>query len=112
MTGFSFGDKALTSMDDGSEEFLNFLIKFFQLYPDLKQNEFYLTGESYAGKYLPIFTKRILEHNKKTPSINLQATVIIDPYPSPVIQRTNMHILPHAAGFIDDNNLEQLETLI
>jgi carboxypeptidase C (cathepsin A) len=66
-----------------------------------------LTGESYAGKYLPLFTKTILEHNKVSEDkISLKSTFIIDPYPSPVIQRTNMHVLPHAAGFIDDNNLE------
>jgi carboxypeptidase C (cathepsin A) len=35
-TGFSFGNLSLTSMDDGSNEFLKFLQQFYKLYPDLK----------------------------------------------------------------------------
>lgn len=94
-TGFSFGDTTLTSMQDGSKEFVNFLVQFYEKYPELKENEFYLTGESYAGKYLPLFTHDILERNKNLgPSdifIPLEFTLIIDPYPAPATQRTRMH---------------------
>lgn len=87
-TGFSYGNKSLTSEQEGSNEFLIFLQAFFlDKYPQLKTNDFYLTGESYAGKYLPMFTHDILENNKKAQPINfinLVKTVIIDPYPSPV----------------------------
>lgn len=73
-------------MDDGAQEFLKFLQQFYLLYSDLKENDLILTGESYAGKYLPLFTKTILEHNKVSEDkISLKSTFIIDPYPSPVI---------------------------
>jgi len=51
-------------MQEGSDEFLTFLNEFYEMYPELKENKFYLTGESYAGKYLPLFTHDILESNK------------------------------------------------
>ena len=40
--------------------------------------------------------------------IPLAGTLIIDPYPSPVIQRTHMHIVPQALGILDENNLNQI----
>jgi hypothetical protein len=37
--------------------------------------------------------------------------VIIDPYPSPVLQRTDMHEVPYALGIIDQNNMNQIASL-
>ena len=98
----------MTDAQVASEELLSFVIQFFELYPEYKQKQFYLTGESYAGKYLPLFAHGILEHNKRPEvdfKIPLVSTMIIDPYPSPVIQRTHMHLVPHALGIVDDNNM-------
>ena len=93
-------------MQDGSKEFLNFILKFLEKYPQFKDNSLVLTGESYAGKYLPLFTHELLEYNKNaTDKINLTSTLIIDPYPSPVIQETNRYWVPYALNFIDDNNM-------
>lgn len=54
-TGFSFTDKdegyARNQIDVG-ENLYNALLQFFTLFPDLQQNDFYATGESYAGKYV------------------------------------------------------------
>jgi len=83
-------------------------------YPEFRTRDFYLTGESYAGKYLPLFTHDILEDNKvanESQKIQLVATMIGDPYPSPVIQRTHMHLVPAALGILDDLNLEQIQLL-
>jgi len=52
LTGYSF-----TRSNDGyarnetvvGEDLYNALLQFFQLFPDLQKNEFYVTGESYAG---------------------------------------------------------------
>ena len=33
---------------------------FFEKYSELKNTPFYLTGESYAGKYLPLYTHDII----------------------------------------------------
>jgi hypothetical protein len=53
ISGYSF-----TGSDDGyaknetavGEDLYNAILQFFQLFPELQKNEFYVTGESYAGK--------------------------------------------------------------
>lgn len=35
---------------------------FFVKFPEFKDNEFFITGESYAGVYIPTLTNEILEH--------------------------------------------------
>jgi carboxypeptidase C (cathepsin A) len=42
-------------MQDGADEFVNFLIGFYNLHPEFKSVPFFITGESYAGKYIPLF---------------------------------------------------------
>ena len=113
-TGFSYGDSYLKSMSQGADEFLDFLIQFFESYPEFQTRDFHLTGESYAGKYLPLFTFRVLEYNKvptNTMKIPLKTTMIGDPYPSPVLQRPHMHLVPRGLNIIDDVNLEQISAL-
>mmetsp|Transcript_567 Transcript_567/g.633 ORF Transcript_567/g.633 Transcript_567/m.633 type:complete len:185 (+) Transcript_567:128-682(+) len=84
-TGFSYGEPILTSMDDGAKEFADFVKQFLDSH-GLRANDLILTGESYSGKYLPLFTHRILLNNEQGSSdINLKGTLIIDPYPSPEI---------------------------
>lgn len=74
-----------------------------------------MTGESYAGKYLPLFTHEILEYNDGVgpeAKISLATTLIIDPYVSPVLQRTHMHMVPYGLGVLDDNNMNQVSAII
>ena len=35
------------------------LQQFFLLFPELQKNEFYATGESYAGKYVPAISYKV-----------------------------------------------------
>lgn len=51
--GFSVGTPE--RLDDGTvaEYNLKALLTFFIKFPNLKKNDFYMTGESYAGIYIP-----------------------------------------------------------
>ena len=51
------------SYDDESVSYENIeaMKSFFHLYPELADKEIYLTGESYAGIYVPYLAKRMLE---------------------------------------------------
>ncbi|XP_077485176.1 putative serine carboxypeptidase CPVL [Amblyomma americanum] len=55
-TGFSFtqsDDGYARNMSDVSRDMLEFLQQFFTLFDKYSSNDFYLAGESYAGKYVP-----------------------------------------------------------
>ncbi|KAF9997537.1 hypothetical protein BGZ80_000237 [Entomortierella chlamydospora] len=45
-------------------DLLVFLDKFYQRYPEVQKADLYLTGESYAGKYVPALAYGIMESNK------------------------------------------------
>ena len=74
-------------MTVGANEFLSFVLQFYEKYPEMKKNDMHLTGESYGGKYLPLFAWTILEHNygstDRMQHIPLVSTMIIDPYTIP-----------------------------
>jgi len=63
--GFSYNDKGDCSASDDttSRRNLNALRHFFAKFPGLKKNEFFVTGESYAGIYVPTLTERIVQEN-------------------------------------------------
>lgn len=55
-TGFSFtNDPKGYCMDEiqVGEQLYSTLTQFFQLFPELQPNKFFVTGESYGGKYVP-----------------------------------------------------------
>jgi carboxypeptidase C (cathepsin A) len=62
-TGFSYGANdtdVLTSMDDISNEFVNFVDSFVQKYPEYQiPRKIILMGQGEAGKYIPRFTKAL-----------------------------------------------------
>ena len=43
-----------------------FLIKFYELYPELKGRELYISGESYAGHYIPFIADLLTKDSKFT----------------------------------------------
>ncbi|GAB1290841.1 Probable serine carboxypeptidase CPVL [Apodemus speciosus] len=54
-TGFSFTDHFrgyASNEDDVAQDLYSALIQFFKLFPEYAKNDFYVTGESYAGKYI------------------------------------------------------------
>ena len=54
------------------------LRQFFIMFPDIKDNEFYITGESYAGKYVPALAHKIHTLNPlASEKISLKVTLAI-----------------------------------
>lgn len=46
------------------------LKEFFKLFPEYSKNELFLTGESYAGIYIPTLAERVLEDSSLNLKVN------------------------------------------
>ncbi|KAI4184845.1 MAG: hypothetical protein L6R41_004480 [Letrouitia leprolyta] len=77
-TGFSSGDKVLSNIADVTDDFFHWLKAFYDHFPALIRKNTYIIGESYAGIYIPYFTKAILSNRNHLP-INLKAIALGDP---------------------------------
>eukprot|EP00240_Pyramimonas_obovata_P001475 CAMPEP_0118934076 /NCGR_PEP_ID=MMETSP1169-20130426/13538_1 /TAXON_ID=36882 /ORGANISM="Pyramimonas obovata, Strain CCMP722" /LENGTH=476 /DNA_ID=CAMNT_0006876939 /DNA_START=79 /DNA_END=1509 /DNA_ORIENTATION=+ len=68
-TGFSYSNSSrdvVHSEAEVAEDMYNFLLEFLKLHPELQDNDFYVTGESYAGHYVPAVGNRIVVGNKES----------------------------------------------
>jgi len=87
-TGFSFTklDKCMAqNQDNVATDLYNALRQFFIMFPDIKNNEFYITGESYAGKYVPALAHKIHTLNPlASEKINLKGMAIGDGLCDPI----------------------------
>jgi len=75
--GFSYCTKYPCNNNDQSqaEDVYTFLTEFFAAFSEYAANDFYITGESYAGIYIPLIMQQIDEGNS---SINLKGAAIGD----------------------------------
>lgn len=62
-TGWSYGEKPNTSLEEVGHDFLTFLLNFYAEFPKYKTREIVLSGESFGGKYLSYMSKAILDFN-------------------------------------------------
>ncbi|CAF0777535.1 unnamed protein product [Adineta steineri] len=91
-TGYSFtsDDQGYArSQDDVARDLYSALTQFFQIYTDYASNPFYVTGESYGGKYVPSITYKIHVENQNPQvkvKINLKGMTIGDGLTDPVNQ--------------------------
>lgn len=63
-TGFSYSDGYEQELPDVTVHFLKFLEKYFEVFPEDRQNKIFLAGESYAGQYIPYIADGIVRRNK------------------------------------------------
>ena len=83
-TGFSYINSTIKEdlyLNDNisAADNLQALLKFYEKFPEWKNQIFYISGESYAGIYVPILAYEILEYNKKvedSEKINLKGILV------------------------------------
>ncbi|EMS57267.1 Serine carboxypeptidase-like protein [Triticum urartu] len=90
-TGFSYSsDSRDTRHNEAtvSNDLYDFLQAFFKEHPEYVENDFYITGESYAGHYIPAFATRVYKGNKNNEGIhiNLKGFAIGNGLTDPAIQ--------------------------
>ncbi|XP_057329620.1 venom serine carboxypeptidase-like [Microplitis mediator] len=103
-TGYSFTDDEEGFSKNETqiyEDLYAGLVQFFKLFSELQGNDFYVTGESYAGKYVPGFSYEI---HKKNPTaeikINLKGLIIGSGYIDPVNQFNHSNYF-YQTGLVD-----------
>ena len=77
--GFSYATNGSTTSDDfvQSQNTYGFMLSFFKAFPEFAKNDFYITGESYAGIYVPTLAYRVLEGNRAGKAfINIKGAAI------------------------------------
>ncbi|KAL6560068.1 hypothetical protein OROHE_006306 [Orobanche hederae] len=66
-TGFSYStnrDDIRIGSDEAAVDFYNFIQAFFKEHPKYASHDLYITGESYAGHYIPAFAAQVHRGNK------------------------------------------------
>ncbi|XXG55560.1 hypothetical protein AAC387_Pa03g3205 [Persea americana] len=79
--GFSYSNTSSDLYNTGDEltakDSLIFIIRWLDRFPRYKHRDIYLTGESYAGHYVPQLSKEILSYNAKAKHpINLKGFMV------------------------------------
>lgn len=65
-----------------AEDSYHFLVNWLERFPQYKSHDFYMSGESYAGHYVPQLAELVNDRNKQTekyPFINLKGFIVGNP---------------------------------
>jgi carboxypeptidase C (cathepsin A) len=63
-----------------------FLISFVEKYPQFEGRDFYITGESYAGHYVPAISHNLAFQHKEDLKLNLKGLAIGNGLVAPISQ--------------------------
>ncbi|GAA5884708.1 hypothetical protein JCM6882_005361 [Rhodosporidiobolus microsporus] len=93
--GFSYADKGspkVWTSEAAAEDLYAFLHIFFETFADkFAHSEFHIAGESYAGRYIPVFADYIVKQNALAEAngmskINLRSVLIGNGFTHPLLQ--------------------------
>ena len=81
--GFSYAEygETVSTTEEAAKDIASFVAIFFENFIKFKGRAFHMAGESYAGRYLPVFASEVYEQNARlleagiTP-IDLQSIII------------------------------------
>src|SRR3990167_7785974 len=77
------------SRSNGIIQYYAALSSFLKNHPAYEHSPIILAGESYAGTYLPLLAKKILDGNKQAGfKINLKAIILMSPWIDPIVQQS------------------------
>ncbi|XP_020214594.1 serine carboxypeptidase-like [Cajanus cajan] len=116
-TGFSYSsDESDIPHDEVgvSNDLYDFLQEFFKAHSNFDKNDFYITGESYAGHYIPALASRINQANKKNEGlhINLKGFAIGNGLTNPAIQYPAYNDFALDNGVIRKEDYDDIKKLI
>ncbi|CAH0403679.1 unnamed protein product [Chilo suppressalis] len=110
--GFSYTNNSsgfCTNQTQVGDELYSTVVQFLQLFPELQENKFFISGESYAGKYIPALAYKIHKTNPTAKiKINLSGIAIGNGYSDPEHQLSYGKYL-YQLGLVDRIQSETLE---
>ncbi|KAG8291137.1 hypothetical protein J6590_068000 [Homalodisca vitripennis] len=107
-TGFSFTKNGCYAKDqtDVGNDLYAALVQFMKLFPKLQKNNFFITGESFGGHYVPAIGYAIYKNNPKAKlKIKLAGMMIGDGWTDPREQIVYGDYL-YQTGLVDYNELQ------
>lgn len=109
-TGYSYvaSDSYVHDLEQATEQFLTFLHSFFQIFPHYLTDDLYISGESYAGQYIPYFADAIL-NREDTQHWNLRGILIGNGWIAPKSQYLSYLPFAQSVGLVKHNSLEKLQ---
>ncbi|XP_058101166.1 serine carboxypeptidase-like 50 [Magnolia sinica] len=114
-TGFSIAtteDEIPRDQNSVAKHLFIALQAFLSLNPSFKSRPLYITGESYAGKYVPAIGYYILQQNLRLPAsrrVNLQGVAIGNGLTDPATQVATHAVTAYYSGLINARQCDQLE---
>lgn len=84
-TGFSTTKDYDKDLNKVGDDFIVFLEKYFEVFPEDLNKELYIAGESYAGQYIPFIADKLYKSNKEFQK-NLKGLLIGNGWIAPNIQ--------------------------
>ncbi|PAV77700.1 hypothetical protein WR25_01129 [Diploscapter pachys] len=109
--GYSYSTNADLSTGDNKTAIENWeaLVAFFNEFPQYKTNDFYVTGESYGGIYVPTLVQTIMDRQSQF-SINLKGFTIGNGCVS-VTENTDAEVqFLYNHGLVDDTQWQQAKS--
>ncbi|KAH7032609.1 carboxypeptidase cpdS [Microdochium trichocladiopsis] len=102
-TGFSQGQPTEKNEDDVAKSFLGFFKNFIDTFA-LHSKNIYITGESYAGFYVPYIASAMLDQEDKD-YLNVKGTLIYDPVLGNIGLQTDVVTVPYVDKWAELFNL-------
>ncbi|MCO5556362.1 hypothetical protein L7F22_009910 [Adiantum nelumboides] len=112
-TGFSYTSDYRDIRHDEigvSQDLYDFIQVFLDYHPEYRSRDFFASGESYAGHYIPALAKRIQEYNAQGLAyINLKGIAMGNGLTQPDIQYKAYGDYALQMGLIDDTAYKRIE---
>lgn len=115
--GYSYSNTSSDHLSNGDKrtaaDSLEFLLKWFDRFPQYRRRDFYLTGESYAGHYVPQLSQAIVRHNTnaKDNVINLKGFMVGNALTDDYHDHLGQFQFWWASGLISDQTFKQANLL-
>ncbi|KAI5084784.1 hypothetical protein GOP47_0000953 [Adiantum capillus-veneris] len=113
--GFSYSNTTADRVTDDAktaQDSLRFLLGWFKKFPEYTSNKLFLTGESYAGHYIPQLASLLLDYNDKQGRqvFNLKGVALGNPLLNLAIDTYATYSYLWSHGVLSDDTFDGLTT--